>query len=643
MSWSEADLQRYSSSDGEDLKLSTSILDGLSAGFSEGIQASPTNAISNYLISKTGDQYMSPFAANEKYGLTNTPYAFKEGEEKISDAHARNVLSENLKAEAIQARVQNVSEDYGAIGSVANFSGNLLSGFVDPINLLGGVGTSMALTKGAALFGTAAMKEVVKGATVKHIFAANMAEEFAFSVVADAALIPMGEEAINRETDLKTRVLNVVGSTVFGGILSTGLQTKGFRKAKDITNQTTKQYGSKSEEVLDKSATHGTVNVANGKKPNPDHPVHMMELGEYRTRPDQQPYLHWQLDSASIYEAEFYVGRYLGGEEFDIISDQGTGTLVLVDDFNQASNRVSPIDNTFSIMRNTDDKVGEVFASKLSKRSKILTDDMFVALKADIREALLASFDKFPKTNMDSRSKFLNRVNRELDEANSFTQFKDNLDFELQGDAHDVHSLGDFDDFLNKTLHDELGFDGFATTLNPALMGNATRNAVVLFKPEVFKAHTKPKKSLWVNPVKTADRRGMVSGTDGSGLFYNRGLFENPTTVPATKFDPKHPDAEAYLQPMKDLEISELNRMNDVKAESDYSEELNKVARTAPEADPETYTPSDEILESVGETKESLDVDNYKRGEAEYVNKTDEEITNDVMKVFAECKKNYGG
>jgi len=615
MAWTEADFDRYSDQDGDEFELSTSLLDALQTGLSEGWKSGPTNSLDNWLISKSGKQYMSPVEANEKYNLKNTDYAFKDGDQLISDEHAENVLRENLYRRSNEVTMERVQQDYGLIGSATNFAGNIGAGISDPTNLLVSVGTSLALAKGVTKFGTVAMKEVVRGKTVGDAFAREMVLSTADSVLIDQALVPIGEDAVNREVDLTTRVTNFVGSALIGGVLGTAMEVPAIRKAQIVVKHNIKQHGSKADELLEKSHNHATLNVANNKNPNSDFELEKMELEVYRDRPDQTSYMYGELDSNDVYETDFFLGRYLDEDDFDIISGQGTGTLVLTDKRNVAHNRVHPIDNSRS---------GEIFSTRISKKSRVLTYDEFDIFKAEIRESIKNLYDSAPNTNKETRATFLNRLNREIDDSGSFNDFKDAMDFVLSQDEADLHNIGDIDDFFNKAIHD-IGYNGYTAKGESLTLGNSEHNLLVLFKPEVFTPELKPKKSLYVNRGNVKPRNGMTASTDGFGIYYNRDMFDRPVMGATDEFNPEHINANDYLQPIKDLEKAELGRMNDPKEDIDYDGKASSVGKEAPEAmTKEEYSSTQALLDSEDETY-IKDV----AGESEeyaYMNKTDEEL-----------------
>jgi len=645
MSLTEADYKRYAGTDGRQVELETSLMDAAVTGFKEGWASSPFMSIVNYAKSTSGRKYMTPMEANKKYNLTNTPYAFKDGDELISDEHAENVMKDNLYRESYEIAMERVEQDYSTIGSVFNFAGNLASGFADPINLAVSFGTGLAMAKGVTKFGTTALKEVIKNPTTYgDVFARELVLNGIESTVIDMALTPVGEEAVNREVDLRTRITNVLGGTILGGFIGTAFELPAIRRLQQTTAAVEKSLGSRGPEVMERATIHATMNVANNKVPNPNHPLLLDEMEVYNVRPHQKQYIPEQVYSDNIYDRVWHIGRDINNNDFEIISGHGKGTIVLTDNVNVAHNRVQPLDNTRS---------GEVVSTNVSKNAKILTDDIFVNIRADVRQAIINTFDKLEVTNKASRSKFISRINTEIDKAVSFNDFKDDFRSIIgEQDASDVHNIGDIDDFFNKALHDELGFNGYHAVGNSTILGDTPHNMVVLFRPEVLgrkksqmeERYYPTQNSLFVGKglpdLKNITGRGVVESSDGFGIFYNSALFDGPSAAKTTPFDPNAVNADNYLRPMKDAEKAEIKRMNDHTQDLDYDKDAAAAARSAKQAAPEEYDSVEALAESEGIDLNEVDPE---MEEAQYIKKSDEEVEKPALEALDECMRTING
>lgn len=640
MSFTEADYDRYSGIDGQGLEIATSKMDAVVTGFKQGWASSPFKSVVNYAISTSGKKYMTPLEANEKYNLTNTDYAFKDGDELISDEHAENVARENLYRRNYEIAMERVEQDYGAIGSVFNFAGNLAAGFADPLNLAVSFGTGLAIAKGVSKFGTTALKEVVKGRTFGDVAAREMILNTTESVLIDAALTPAGEAALNREVDLKTRIANVAGSALLGGAIGTAFELPALRQVQKITNAVSRSMGDRGAEMMERATIHATMNVANNKKPNPNFPQLQMELEDYRARPEQKRYIPENLYSDNIYNKPFFIGRNIESNNFDIVGLHGRGTILVTDNFNYAHNRVQPLDNS---------KSGEVLTFNISKSAKILTDDLFQGTKPQLRKAALDLFDSLSRTNKGSRSKFVSRLNTTMDTAVTFNDFKEKLMDILDKDTTDVHGIkgeSGVDDFFNVALHN-IGYDGYHATLRAVQLEDTFHNGVVLFAPEKFTKKTQleerynpTQESLFVGKgipnLKNITGRGVVESSDGFGIFYNSGLFSNPKASKTVAFDPNHKNAAEYMRPLQENEKAEIKRMTDVTEDIDYDGKAAAAARSAPEAQPEQFDAIQDLLDSEGLSLEDVDPN---AEPMKFINKSDEAKKKDALAVFEECIK----
>jgi hypothetical protein len=575
MAWNEKDFERYSS-EIDEFEPDLDLLDTFASGFVEGWKSGPTASIGHWLQSKQGVKDKLGSDLNKEYGLEGTPAAFAP-DEKFSDEHAKMVTERFLNRQSNELIAQQVSENHGFVGDAMNFAGNLTSGFVDPINLAAGVGTSMAVGKLGAISARKVFADVAAKTTLGDVAVTQLAENLASSLIVDAALVPIGDEALNQNVSVERRLMNVVGATLMGTAIGTPLDMKAVKNARVIAYRNAKQFGTQAEGVLGKSQQKAMMDQANGIKPNPDHVVTMQEMEWHSTRPDQQPYAHMELDAQNIGDQTFYIARDMESRRFDFVEEHGSGTFTMVDNYNLAHNRVQDIKNT---------KSGEVFAVDL-KTKNILTDDMFDSVKSDIRESIKNVFDA-SSANKKARSSFLQRIAEVTDESSGILEYKDLL-HEVIDDFHGVDSI---DDIVNKALSD-MGYDGYHS-VGLASTRDDLYNAITLFDPKVFKGDSKGLMYIGKGKSKT---NAAMSGVDGDKVFFNSKVARVWDAQGTQAFDPQHPDANAFMKPFQDTEVAEINRRNDVTQQIGYDEKAMKELN-ANSADIQEYDSARELLDS---------------------------------------------
>lgn len=561
--WSERDKLNYKLG-ATQFDDETTMLDGVVAGFKEGWEAGPTQSIINLIESSKGRKYMTPAEANEKYGLTGTPAAFKDGEELISDNHAQHVADRHLERERNESIIKRVEEDHGALGSLANFGGNLIAGAVDPTNLAVGIGTAAATARAGAMVGSIALREVSKR-TLSETVAVQLAENFVVSAATEAALVPISDSVMNQETSIERVAYNVIGSTLMGGALGTVMEGSTNAAARWITNKASRQHGSQTAEIIAKVKQLYGITESKGVKPNHDHVIKVQDRMDYATRPDQKAYVFKELTTPEDIKSRVYhIGKDDAKIGMDHVSFHGANSIVLTDNYNLAHNRVSSLDGK---------KTGEVFEVTINENTRILGQEDFDAIKADLAAATIAEFEA---QGIKFKGNF--------DEATSVAQMKEAAYIGID-DFKNVDSL---DDIINNVI-EKAGFDGYHFLSEASTLENTQYNGIALFR-------------------KAGQESGTIqSKTSGTHNYDNR-LMNINRSIPTTKFDPSHANAEAYLKPIQDLEKAEIQRQADVTEQQGYDKAAKTELDSQSEPPPvEQYDSAKDLLErEAGLTPEKI-------------------------------------
>jgi len=646
MVWTRADDETFIS-DAERFQPDIGLLDSMESGFEEGWAAGPTQALANLATAGGGSKTLTAQQANEQFNLVDTTAAFKDNDDLISEHHAKAVQRRYLQKTSNEIISSAVKEDYGMIGSVANFAGNLGAGFVDPVNLAVGMGTAVAVNKLGLQFGSQALKSIISNKTMGNVFKRQLVENFAAVAITDLTVVPLGEDAINEHISTEARIINVLGGTIMGGMLGTAFELPAIRLAKAQASALAKQHGTQAENIIVKSQEHAAMNLSNGKKPNPDFVIQKMDMEHYNTRPEQTEYVHREITLENRNDHLFYVSKEHKAPAFDNVSDHGSGTITLTDNYNLAHNRVAPIDGSAK---------GDVFEFTLSKKSNFLADDAtYHSIKPQLRDNLKGIFKeartklKAKKDVMGLSSKgvadigvdaqkanqlMANAVDSSMEEAVDIHHFKELLSQKLRT-SKGADGLDSIDDFVNKALHD-LGFDGYISTATASTIDASHHNVAVLFKKEFFAPETKPKKSLFVHTEPTkVGRSGMVNTEAGEGVFFNTRQLTPVRNMPTQQFDPNHPLATDYMTPIQKLEADEVARMNDPKEDIDYDvESMNELDNNT------TVPPKPEGYADAEVPQEAGDLLRKSKGNDEaiaFANKPIEQKIKAAEALFEEC------
>jgi hypothetical protein len=505
-----ADIQNLGSSFEADLDLG----DTFSAGFSEGISAGPTAMLHKALVGAMADPNLTGAEANSKYGLLGTEIEYK-GDEMVSDVEADIASTRFFERKNNEAIMANIQSTHGFSSTATAFAGSLAAGFLDPINLATGVGTSLAMRKLGTFTAQAVFEQVVAGKVIAtplqgstvalsglSVLRQELAANFVASSVVDVGATKLGETVTRQKLSSEQLAFNVVASTLLGGAIGTVTQIPAIRQARIVSNNLLKQYGSQADMVIKKSMEHGTKNSANGKMPNPDYVAKGVELQNTLTRPGQIEHTHVELDADTIGATSFFRGKADMAEGFDSVSKRGTDSIEVIDNYNRTANGVSPIDG----------KTGGTVVEVSMEGKKIFTGPDIVEHRAALVDSLMQEKDL-------SQMK-LHQIKDIVDQV-------DDVDSVIRGIHETIPNFkgtGSIDDSVNSAIQ-RLGFEGYHF-VGDTSDGVDIYNGVVLFK-----------------------------GQDGSAPK----LTELGETK--VKFDPEHPDSPNMLQKLKDHDMEEAKRL----------------------------------------------------------------------------------
>jgi hypothetical protein len=594
---------------------------------------SPLSGIFNYAATQFADDNITGAEANEKYGITGTPIAFKD-DEMTSDVAAKIASDRYHDQVNNQAIMENVKRNYGAAASVVGFAGGLVGGMSDPINLATGIGSSMLVRSLGGMAATNLFANVAEGSLVglaskglnptveflkrasitadtsfKSAIALELAENFAASAALDLVATPLADKAYRQETPMEQRVFNMLGSTLLGAGIGVGMRAKAIRTHRMEANAMARSAGTQADDVVSETIQHGMENVKNGVKPDMDYTLHRKELEWFNTRPGQNPYTFTPVDSANVHGRRWFFGRMKdvdledGVKNIDQSSSRGTTAYVVGDNYNLTNNRVSgAFDNTS----------GEVFEVRINKDLKIATKDLLVGkeFKRGLEVHLKSHISKLTKAKKFSR-KQKETLRSMLDEAQDMDDILDGIHNFLD----DYKGVPGVDDILNRSLWD-MGYQGYSFVGKPNMLKDMDYNGLVIFRPEMFDA-TIGKNSLYVARGKqqfsvgkgyiNKNVKSAISRTN-ERLHYNGALMEvfEPTKAEFLTKHPKNaPHMKEYYKPFVDLDTKEVNRASSITSHPDYSDvdmkELHRAKRGQ-----ENYDPANELFEQEGITKENV-------------------------------------
>jgi len=550
-SWGEADEEQFQAnvSGMEDV-------DGLGEAFKtsviESLEAGPAAALYRFGRNQFEEKSLTGLEANQKYNLTNTTKAYKP-EDKVSDFEARLAADRHYERMLNEQTMANVSEKNPIIGNATMFAGSLAGGFIDPVNIAVG-GSTAALAKSFGhLYIPQAMQKMVAANPMAESVVRNFADNLVSSAAVDMIAVPLGETVTREETSTYQRVMNVVGGTLFGTTMGVGMDAVAIRSARKLATTKSKAHGSKTPQILEESNDHALKNYANGKKPNPEFIEEKYNIIHNTERPDQIPYQQQDITSQSLPDTALFVGKSADATELDQVTFGGETGLVVSDNPNLVSNRVTPLDGSSK---------GQVQAVHIKKDAKVLTNDVFEApeVRTDVADNVAATLEEHGYSG--DMNKFKTQMSEALEDADTLDDFVDILDDVLD----DFEGIPEANDLMNMALS-KSGFDGRHTALGEQ------GNGVVLFK----------------------NSDGSIKGLD---------QFSDPWE---TEFNPDHPDSAKVLDKLRKHNEAEINRTNDIEQDVDYDAEAVSAGDNALDPFDESFDELDAVLAEVGLDKSQIE------------------------------------
>ena len=505
-----------------DSEVSPSLLQVMKAGISEGWESGPSKALHRYFTAANAPKDMTGEQANAEYGIADTEIAYKP-DEKVSSVSAKIAAERYFERRANEAMVEQASKESPFLAPALNMVGSLGMSAADPTNIViglatGGIGYEMGVARMGAMSTTEMTKHIARSMTMKQVFKRQLAENFAASLITDAAIIPLGEKVTREKVSTEQRIFNILGATVLGGVVGTAMEIPSVATARRNANKLTNQHGAAAEGIAEQSKIKLANDASKNVKPNPDHVVKLKDMEFYIQRPDQSEYKYSPLDNDNIKNQTFYIGKRKDKVDLDQDSIVGDNSLFIVDHHNVAHNRVASL---------SDEYTGEVFELRLSEDSKILTD--VAEVKTDLY------------TRLDDSMGLAKKGIKEED----FDSVADLVDL-IHENIDDFKGVPNIDNIMNETLSD-MGYDGYLRTKSPVTQPDVQYNGVVLF-----------------------DRKAFEVGE--AGLSHNSKYFSAVSKVGDAEFNPNHPEAPDFLKQFRDLETEEQMRMSDVKSQMDYDE-----------------------------------------------------------------------
>jgi hypothetical protein len=304
-------------------------------------------------------------------------------------------------------------------------------------------------------------------------------------------------------------------------------------------------------------------NVENGVVPNQGYVEAEYDIIHNTERPGQVPYQPEELNSNNVTSRDLFIGREQGAKDFDQVTFGGDSGVVVTDNANLASNRVTPLDGA---------KKGEINRVQLKKDAKIMTDDVFEDQVATaMPDGIVSALEQHGYTG--DLEGLRGKVESLIDDSATVDDVIDGLDDILE----DFDGIPSSNDVVNVALSD-LGFDGYSTVANSKVGNNS--NAIVLFKKS----------------------DGSIKGVENIG-----------DPIPTRPFDKNHPDAKKVQGKLRENYEAEVNRVNDPESAIDYDADAVKASEEAPDMDDVAELDKDlEILiESNGIDIDDLDASGF--------------------------------
>jgi hypothetical protein len=393
----------------------------------EGLANSPVGQLMDFAGSGLGDAgTLTPQEANEKYGLVNTPVAFKDTDGNVSERRAKHVQNTFLDRQMYDAKREEMSEQFGSgIEMTSNFVGNLAGGMLDPIN----VGTGVAAARIGIKLGLYAADRVA-ATTVQHIsrYAARdlvakaavgaVGENLITSTAMEYSFGKLQEYANNAEVSTQDRIFGILAGTVLGAGIHTGMTYHNIKGVIEPTpevkkvvkheaikaRQLNETYGDTATELLTKTQEHAIAAEANNVHNNPEFIKQKIDIELFDRRSWQEEYRFNQIDEFTIPEIKFYKATRQADENTSThMSGLGVG---FSDNYNYVHNNIA----RHGVQKSNNTKIGHFSM----KDATILTDINFAENKNAIATRLREATDTLLEAELSGRRSSDTQVSMDL-------------------------------------------------------------------------------------------------------------------------------------------------------------------------------------------------------------------------------------
>jgi hypothetical protein len=419
---------------------------------------------------------ISAAEANSKFNLQGDA-AFADDEEVTMDVAAER--AEDQARLARNSYIQGLyAQENPTLSTVANITGSLAAGFMDPALLALNVGASVAMTRGIAAMANTRVganavnavgnfspkmgKAVIQMYDLKaqqsltSVIMREGAENFLASTVEESLnFAGVGENRLARDVSAQESLRNIlIGSTI-----GTGLGVGIDRAARaGMFSRFNRMFGDKAGEVADVQSKIVQLETDMGVTPDMSHISKQVDEEMFDAKP-------WHDDTEAVIpdvtetpkEAEFYIPK--DGDTFKSVSNRGN-TTVLTNNASQAKNLGKQVDKV-----------------KLNEDANILTPEMLNedittkrSIAEDMAEDLMNGIDSFRAQtlaakiydleDMDIENMDLSDLFQDLaDDISSKETLDDMIEFvEELSSAAEIETF--HDDIIEKVL-EASGYDGY--------------------------------------------------------------------------------------------------------------------------------------------------------------------------------------
>ena len=538
--WTAADDEFTSLGPDRDIELASTKIDSMAASMHEAVITSPAYSVVRAGIVGLGDKYadniraglqefgqpelakgfetLTGKEANEQYDLVGTRAAFDDDVTGITRNHAGQTKARNIEKTVNELVMQKASEQYnGALVWTSNLVAAMVPSVLDPINMATGMGASAGITILGKTTSNAMLANVIKQTTtnVGGIYARELAENFGSAIITDAALSPLGEEALNQEITMQQRVFNVLGSTFLGSLISGAPKHLNLKRERIQAAAVTKYHGDQAIKVIEETKKKAMLDYETESKPNPEHVQEMLDMENHEVRPQQKPYNIEPVTQKNVNTRVLYVGEDSSGK-MDNISDRGTDVTVFSDNPNYVSNRVTPLNG---------EAPGQMNPVQLNEGVKIHTPDEFTPeFKNNL---VLEIYNQYLSVGVDKGQGVLGKIKALVNDVEDFGEFKDRMESDI---FDDLKNIPDLNNWANEAMKN-LGYDGYHFRQTGIYNPTYGHNAVALFRSK------------------------------GKGRSSTGSKFKNYDFIEMERFDQANPKNTRFIKKFMEKDMAELDRM----------------------------------------------------------------------------------